>query len=124
MSARPLLLHHPAGAFFIIAALIACMFPWVWMPPFESATSVHLRLRLFGFGAAAVTGFVLTALPAWNPCPLPVSVTILASGFLLSRGLALVLPDQLAAPLVVSSGIGLLIFTHALRGAQISRLTG
>ena len=130
MSARSLLLHHPAGAFFTIAALIACMFPWIWTLPFESATSVHLhlhlhlhlRLGLFGFGAAAVTGYVLTALPAWNPRPLPVSVMILASAFLLGRGLALVFPDQLAAPLVVSSGIGLLICTHALRGAQISRL--
>lgn len=60
------LARHPAGPFFAISAALAVALPWLWILPFEDPRQVHLRLGLFGFGGAAILGYVLTAMPAWT----------------------------------------------------------
>lgn len=91
----PRLIWHPAGPFFTLSALAAVALPWV------SALSLadphtHLRLAVFGFAGSAVSGYVLTALPAWAGRGAALPAALLAGLVTLSRGAALAWPDAVA----------------------------
>ena len=58
---RAALGRHPAGVFFALAGALAAALPWVWLLPVDDPGLAHVRLGIFGFGGAAVTGYILTA---------------------------------------------------------------
>ncbi|WP_333684554.1 NnrS family protein [Pontibaca methylaminivorans] len=121
MTLRPVLWHYPAGPFFAISAITACVFPWIWILPGGDAHLLHLRLGIFGFGGAAVIGYVLTALPAWSPHrPFP-ATWVMVAAFLLARGLSVTFPAQIFPSFVLSVMIGVAILMPALH-AGLSRL--
>jgi len=119
---RPLLCRCPAGPFFAMSAVFAVLLSWVWTLPVADARLVHLRLGIFGFGGAAVVGYVLTALPAWTQHRPPLGLRSLVLAFLLGRGLALAFPAAGLPPALPGGVIGLAILYPALRGAPLSRL--
>lgn len=121
-SGRPPLWRHPAGMFFALAAVQAVGLPWLWLLPFADPRLAHLRLGLFGFGGAAVTGYVLTALPAWTRFPLVPSVGVLSGAFVLARLLALADPDAVLTVAGFQCMIGLAILVPVARGRAWTRL--
>lgn len=102
-----LLLHHPAGPFFALAGLVALGLPWLWLLPLEDAAMTHRRFGLFGLGGGAVVGYVLTALPAWTPRPVPLRLAVLVLLWLVARGAALVAPWAIWPGLLPQLGLGL-----------------
>lgn len=98
----PRLVWHPAGLFFILSALSAMVLPWVWVMPLADPQT-HLRLALFGFAGAAVSGYVLTALPAWAGRGASIPAVLLAAMAIAARAMALVWPEAIAPllPLVL-----------------------
>lgn len=122
LSPRPPLWSHAAGPMFAIAALFAVLLPWAWLLPADDPRLLHLRIGFFGFAAAKVTGYVLTALPAWaaqRPALGPISIAL---GFLAARVWAFAEPGQVLPVLLISGGLGLVILWPAIRGRAWLRL--
>lgn len=90
---RPPLARHPAGVFFALAGVFAVTLPWLWLLPLDDPRLAHLRLGIFGFGGAAVTGYVLTAQRAWTGRDAPLPAPLLGGLCLCTRLLALLAPD-------------------------------
>lgn len=103
------LLQHPAGPFFALAAGLALILPWLWLAALDDPRMVHLRLGLFGFGAAAVTGYVLTAARAWTGrrpwLPLPMLLVL----FVLGRIAAVAAPWEIWPALVAQLTLGVTV---------------
>jgi uncharacterized protein involved in response to NO len=94
---RPALAGHPAGVFFALAAMFAVILPWLWLLPLDDPRMAHLRLGIFGFGGAAVAGYVLTAQRAWTGRDAPLPAPLLGGLCLCTRLLALPAPDLVLA---------------------------
>ncbi len=87
--ARAALWRHPAGVFFALAAALATALPWVWLLPLDDPRLAHVRLGIFGFGGAAVAGYVLTAQRAWTGRDAPLPAWLLGTLALAARIAAL-----------------------------------
>lgn len=94
-ASRPLLVFHPAGVFFALAAAMAVALPWLWLFPLQDPRLAHVRLGLFGFGGMAVCGYVLTAQRAWTGRAPPLPALALAASALAARLAALGFPQAL-----------------------------
>lgn len=93
----------PAGVFFALAAAAALALPWVWLLPLDDPRLAHLRLGIFGFGGAAVAGYILTAAKAWTGREAPLPAPALGALMAAARAAALVRPEAIlpvAAPLL------------------------
>lgn len=121
MIPRPLM-HHPAGPFFALAGLIAVALPWLWLLPHENAAMAHPRLGIFGLAGAAVTGYVLTALPAWtgHRPPLPLSALLLL--WVLARIAGLVAPWSVLPSMLLQGVLGLAILWPMVIGRAWHRV--
>lgn len=119
---RPPLWRHPAGVFFALAAVQAMALPWLWLLPLADPRLAHLRLALFGFGGAAMTGYVLTALPAWTRHPPVPWAGVLAGAFVLARLMALAGPDGVLPVAAIQCLIGTAILVPMVRGRAWTRL--
>ena len=71
----PLLFSQGFRPFFLLAGIwapaglllsLALLFGFIDLPINGAATSFHAHEMLFGFVAAAVAGFILTAVPNWT----------------------------------------------------------
>src|SRR5581483_7443470 len=71
----PALLSYGFRPFFLFGALYAGATVLVWLPLFEGEVSLpsalspldwHVHEMLFGYVAAVITGFLLTAIPNWT----------------------------------------------------------
>jgi len=117
--------HRPL---FALAGLWALVAPLVWLLPDGTAADPvgwHLHELMFGMGAAAVGGYLLTALPAWTgKGPVPVQVTLALSGlWLLGRlgfWLSGILPPIAAA--VATSAYLAVLAAFVLRALLTCRL--
>lgn len=96
--ARAALWRHPAGVFFALAAALATALPWVWLLPLDDPRLAHVRLGIFGFGGAAVAGYVLTAQRAWTGRDAPLPAWLLGTLALAARIAALRWPEAALAP--------------------------
>ncbi len=85
---RPLLIAHPAGVFFALAAVMAVALPWLWLLGLEEPRLAHARLGLLGFGGLAVCGYVITAQKAWTGHCLPAPAVLCAAALALGGRLA------------------------------------
>ena len=122
LNPRPPLWSHAAGPMFAIAALFAVLLPWVWLLPAEDPRLLHLRIGFFGFAAAKVTGYVLTALPAWGPYRPALGPIPIALGLLAARAWAFAAPGQVLPVLLICGGVGVVILWPAVRGRAWPRL--
>ncbi len=73
--AGPALLSYGFRPFFLMAALYAGAAILVWLPMFYGELSTaslfaprdwHVHEMLYGYVAAVITGFLLTAIPNWT----------------------------------------------------------
>ena len=93
--AGPAILSYGFRPFFLFGAFYAGLALLIWLPLFEgrfglatnfSAKDWHIHEMLYGYVAAIVTGFLLTAIPNWtgrlplNGLPLLVLVLVWAAG--------------------------------------------
>ena len=117
-SARPLLAFHPAGVFFALAALMAAALPWLWLLPLSDPRLAHVRLGLFGFGGAAVCGYVMTAQKAWTGRPLPVPAPGIGALVLAARLASLCRPEALWPVLLPAPAFALAILWPVLRAGR------
>lgn len=93
--AGPAILSYGFRPFFLFGAFYAGLALLIWLPMFEgrfgldtsfSAPDWHVHEMLYGYVAAIVTGFLLTAIPNWtgrlplNGMPLLVLVLVWAAG--------------------------------------------
>lgn len=95
---RAALWRHPAGVFFALAAVFATALPWIWLLPLDDPRLAHVRLGIFGFGGAAVTGYVLTAQRAWTGRDAPLPAPLLGALALAARIAAFRWPEAALAP--------------------------
>src|SRR4030095_3338541 len=72
---RPALLSHGFRPFFLLGACWAALSVALWLPLFEGELALptlfaprewHVHEMLFGYIAAVLTGFLLTAIPNWT----------------------------------------------------------
>jgi len=116
---RPLLAFHPAGVFFALAALMAAMLPWLWLLPLADPRLAHVRLGLFGFGGAAVCGYVMTAQKAWTGRPLPLPALGIGALVLAARLASLLCrPEALWPVLLPAPALALAILWPVLRAGR------
>ena len=104
----PLLFTQGFRPFFLLAGLwapaglllsLGVMFDIVPLPIDGAATTWHAHEMLFGFVAAAVAGFVLTAVPNWTGrLPLQGSPLALLVAFWLAGRLAMAIGGMIGAP--------------------------
>lgn len=104
---RAALWRHPAGVFFTLAGIMAAALPWIWILPLDDPRLAHLRLGVFGFGGAAVVGYVLTAQRAWTGRDAPLGAPALGLLAIAARIVSLVRPEAVGA-------LALPLFTIAL----------
>ncbi|MFC3075479.1 NnrS family protein [Shinella pollutisoli] len=104
-----MLAFHPAGVLFALAAIMAAALPWLWLLPLEDPRLAHVRLGIFGFGGAAVCGYVMTAQKAWTGRRVPVPA--LGAGLLVlgGRSACLCLPEALWPVLLPALPVALAI---------------
>lgn len=119
---QPPLARHPAGVFFTLAALIALALPWLWVLGLDDPRMVHLRLGIFGFGGAAVIGYVLTAQRAWTGRPPALPALVLGALWLAARGAALCLPDQPAVFLPPALAVAAAVLWPVVAARRWARL--
>ena len=115
---RPLLAFHPAGVFFALAALMAAVLPWLWLLPLADPRLAHVRLGLFGFGGAAVCGYVMTAQKAWTGRPLPLPALGIGALVLAARLASLCRPEALWPVLLPAPALALAILWPVLRAGR------
>ncbi len=112
---RRLLIYHPAGVFFALAAAIAVTLPWLWFLPLEDPWLAHVRLGLFGFGGIAISGYIMTAQKAWTGRAFPVPA-LLAGGLALGGRLAsLGFPAHLWPIILFSLPVAIMVAWPVLR---------
>jgi uncharacterized protein involved in response to NO len=119
---RAALGRHPAGVFFALAAALAVALPWVWLLPLGDPRLAHVRLGIFGFGGAAVAGYILTAQKAWTGRDAPLPAPVLGALALAARCAALVWPEAIlpvTLPLLAVAGAVLWPVVSARRWARL-----
>ncbi|WP_413874441.1 NnrS family protein [Albidovulum sp.] len=119
---RAALGRHPAGVFFALAAALAVALPWVWLLPVDDPRLAHVRLGIFGFGGAAVAGYILTAQKAWTGRDAPLPAPVLGALALAARAAALVWPEAIlpvALPLLAVAAAVLWPVVAAGRWARL-----
>lgn len=121
-SNRDLLIFHPAGSFFAIAAIIAIALPWVWWLQLEEVRLTHARLGIFGFGGVAVSGYLLTAQKAWTARNAPIPALVLGALALGSRVTAFWFPGRIWVTLLGSLGIAFAILWPVVRAGRWDKL--
>ncbi|MGE0116666.1 MAG: NnrS family protein [Dongiaceae bacterium] len=110
---RPMFIAAGSWAVIALALWLAMFFGYVQLPTRFDPLSWHIHEMLFGFVMAAVTGFLLTAIPNWTE-RLPVHgnrLAALASLWLLGRIACLIsadLPGWLAAVIDLAFPVTLL----------------
>ncbi len=119
---RAALWRHPAGVFFTLAGIMAAALPWVWLLPLADPRLAHLRLGLFGFGGAAVAGYVLTAQKAWTGRDAPIGAPALGVLAVAARIVSLVWPDAVLAPLLPLLVIALAVLWPVVAARRWARL--
>ncbi len=119
---RELLIFHPAGSLFAIAAIMAIVLPWVWLLQLDETRLAHARLGIFGFGGVAVSGYLLTAQKAWTARNAPIPALGLGALALGSRVTAFWLPDRIWLMLLGSLGIALAILWPVLCAQRWDKL--
>ncbi|MFC3217523.1 NnrS family protein [Tianweitania populi] len=115
---RSLLIFHPAGVFFALAAFMAAMLPWVWLLPLDDPQLAHVRLGLFGFGGLAISGYIMTAQKAWTGRPFPVSPLVLGALAFASRLVSLLFPADAWPMLLLALPVALFIMVPVLRAKR------
>jgi len=115
---NPLLAFHPAGVFFALAALMAAVLPWLWLLPLADPRLAHVRLGLFGFGGAAVCGYVMTAQKAWTGRPVPLPALGIGALVLAARLASLRWPEALWPVLLPAPALALAILWPVLRAGR------
>ncbi len=124
---------EPFRPFFLAASVSALLFVLPWLGHFLGAFGLvvpdpaliwHMHEMLYGFGGAALSGFLLTALPAWSGAPLlrgaPLAALLLA--WVVARVAMLasgVLPPALVMVLTIPHPVALsalLVWLAAARG--------
>lgn len=115
---RSLLIVHPAGVFFALAALMAVALPWVWLLPLEDARLAHARLGLFGFGGMAICGYIMTAQKAWTGRRFPMPALFAGVLALGARLACLGFPEDLWPVLLLSLPVALMVLWPVLRGRR------
>lgn len=116
----PRLIWHPAGLLFTLSALSAVALPWAWALPLTDGHA-HLRLAIFGFAGAAVSGYVLTALPAWAGRGTAIPAALLAALAIIARASALVWPGSFL-PLLPLALIGCAVLWPVLIAGNWAKL--
>ena len=123
--AKPALLSHGFRPFFLLAALAAALLVPAWLAMFLLGTAAggaldplawHAHEMVWGYLAAVIGGFLLTAIPNWTG-RLPVAGPALAglvTLWLAGRLALLLLPDPLWAAAIDLAFLPVLLFT-ALR---------
>ncbi|MCT8330519.1 NnrS family protein [Albidovulum sediminis] len=106
---RAALWRHPAGVFFTLAGIMAAALPWVWILPLDDPRLAHLRLGVFGFGGAAVVGYVLTAQRAWTGQDAPLGAPVLGLLAIAARIVSLVRPEAVGALVLLLFAIALAV---------------
>lgn len=118
-AAGPLILQFAFRPFFLLAGIWAALSAPLWMahflglpslPPDIDALNWHQHEMTYGFGLAAATGFILTAIPNWTG-RLPVSgirLAILAGLWLLGRA-AFILSDLIGPWFTAAGDLSLLV---------------
>lgn len=119
---RAALGRHPAGVFFALAAACAVALPWVWLLPLDDPRLAHVRLGIFGFGAAAVAGYILTAQKAWTGRDAPLPALALAALALAARGAALVWPEAVLPVALPSLAVAAAVLWPVLAARRWERL--
>ncbi len=118
--------HRPLFSAAILCALLTVAW-WplgVWLgvpgPAFEPAVVWHVHELVFGFAAAAIGGYLLTALPNWTGQP-PVRGRILKTLMLfwLSARLAMALAAHIPSALPVAFNGGYFLLLTGLIGHQL-----
>ena len=115
---RPLLAFHSAGVFFALAALMAAALPWLWLLPLSDSRPAHIRLGVFGFGGAAVCGYVMTAQKAWTGRPVPLPALGVGALVLVARLASLCRPEALWPILLPAPALALAILWPLLRAGR------
>lgn len=110
------LARHPAGAFFALSALVAVALPWLWLLPLEDARMTHQRLGLFGFGGAAIVGYVLTAARAWTIRRPPLPLVVLVALWSIARAAALLAPWSLWPAALPQAVLGVAVLAPVVMG--------
>ncbi len=108
MTSMPPILHYGFRPFFFLAALYACLAVPAWLSAYAGWIDIagpfggmrwHAHEMLFGYLAAVVAGFILTAIPNWTG-RLPLSgvpLAILVALWLAGRLACLLSPDPWVA---------------------------
>lgn len=115
---RSLLIVHPAGVFFALAAAMAAALPWLWLLPLEDPRLAHARLGLFGFGGMAVCGYVMTAQKAWTGRRFPVPALCAGVLALGGRLASLGFPADLWPVLLLLLPVAAMILWPVLRAGR------
>lgn len=125
----PALLSYGFRPFFLLGALWAGLTVLLWLPVYEgrivldtafTPTDWHAHELLFGYVAAVVTGFLLTAIPNWTG-RLPLSglpLLVLALAWLAGR-LAVAAGSLLGWGLVAAIDAGFLLLVLAAAGREV-----
>ena len=109
VKSRLLLIFHPAGVFFALAAFTAAALPWLWLLSLEDPRLAHARLGLFGFAGTAICGYVLTAQKAWTGRQPPMPALFMAALALGARLTSLGFPRDLWPLMLLSLPVALMI---------------
>ncbi|NVO14341.1 MAG: NnrS family protein [Rhodoplanes sp.] len=125
----PAVLSYGFRPFFLLGALWAGLTVLLWLPVYEghialdtmfTPTDWHAHELLFGYVAAVVTGFLLTAIPNWTGrlplAGLPLLVLVLAW---LAGRLAVAAGDLLGWGLVALIDVSFLVLVLAAAGREV-----
>lgn len=119
---RAALGRHPAGVFFALAAAFAVMLPWVWLLPVDDPRLAHVRLGIFGFGGAAVTGYILTAQKAWTGREAPLPALVLGALALAARSAAFLWPEAILPVALPLLAVAVSVLWPVVAARQWARL--
>ena len=89
-------------------------------PRFEPVVLWHIHELVFGFAAAAIGGYLLTALPAWTGIPPVRGLTLkLLLSFWISARIAMGLATYIPTPILILLNVGYLLLLTTIIGKQL-----
>ena len=118
---RPFFLASASWALFALTIWLGILFGTVDIDSIDDPLAWHRHEMLFGFTGAAITGFVLTAVPNWTG-RLPIAGTALAGLFALwlaGRVYPFAVPEQPIVSALLDGGFHIIL--AALLGREIVR---
>jgi uncharacterized protein involved in response to NO len=127
--AGPALLSYGFRPFFLAAAIWAAAGVVLWIPLYFAEITLpthfgpldwHIHEMLYGYVAASITGFLLTAIPNWTG-RLPVNGLPLAALALLwlAGRIAVIASAKIGAPLAAAIDVAFLVALFALAAREI-----